>query len=60
MSTTMIAPVGDAHAERWRQWQLANAEGSRKSAVQARIVFTVIFVALTGWLGLVLSAQLGI
>ena len=60
MSTTIIAAVEDAHAERWRLWQLANAEGSRKAAVQARIVFTVIFIALTGWLGLVLSMQLGI
>ena len=58
MSTTTIAPVEKAHAERWRQWQLANAEGNRTSAVQARIVFTVIFIALTGWLGLVLSRDI--
>jgi hypothetical protein len=60
MSTTTIAPTEDVHAERWRQWQLANAESSLNSAVWARIVFTVVFIALTGWLGLLLSARLGI
>ena len=60
MNTTTIAPVEDAYAERWRQWRLANAESSRKSAVRARVVFTAIFVAITGWLGLLLFAQIGI
>jgi type IV secretory pathway component VirB8 len=60
MSTTTIAPTEAAYAERWRQWQLANAESNRNAAVWARIIFTVIFVALTGWLGLLLSARLGI
>ena len=60
MSTTTIEPTEDAHAERWRQWQLANTESSRKSAVRARVVFTVIFIAAAGWVGLLLSPQLGI
>jgi len=60
MSTTTIAPTEDAHAERWRQWQLANAESNLNSAVWARIVFTVVFIAVAGWLGLSLSARLGI
>jgi len=60
MSTITIAPAEDAYAERWRLWQLANAEINRNSAVWTRIVFTVVFVALTGWFGLLLSARLGI
>jgi hypothetical protein len=60
MSTTTIAATEDAYAERWRLWQLANAESNRNSAVWTRIVFTVVFVALTGWFGLLLSARLGI
>jgi hypothetical protein len=60
MSTTAIAQIEDAYAERWRHWQSADAESSRASAVRARTVFTVIFIALAGWLGLVLSARLGI
>ena len=56
MTTTIIASSEDVYAERWREWQLANAASSRKSAVQARIVFTAIFIALAGWLGLALSS----
>jgi hypothetical protein len=59
MSTT-IESTEAAYAERWRQWQLANAESSLNAAVWARIVFTVVFVAVAGWLGLSLSARLGI
>jgi hypothetical protein len=47
MSITTIAPTEDAvHAERWRVWQLANAESSRKAATQMRILFTVVVTAL--------------
>lgn len=47
MSITTIAPTEDvAHAERWRQWQLAYAESSRKAGTRVRIVFTVILTAL--------------
>ena len=60
MSIATIAPTEDAYTERWRQWQLANEQSNRKSAVQARVVFTVVFIAVTGWLGVVLWAQLGI
>ena len=59
MSTT-TTPAEDTHAERWRQWQSANAEDSRNAAARARIVFTVIFIAAAGWVGLSLSGQLGI
>ena len=47
MTITTIAPAEDVvHAERWRQWQLAYAEGSRKTATRVRIVFTVVLTAL--------------
>jgi hypothetical protein len=58
MTTAIIAPIEDSDAERWRQWQQANAQGSRTSAVQARVAFTVIFTAVTAWLGWLLSSQL--
>jgi len=61
MSITTIPPSQDSSAERWRQWQLRNAESSRQSATRARIVFTVIFAALSGWLGVeLLSSPLGL
>ena len=60
MSTTTGAPTEDVYAERWRQWQLANVQSNLNSAIWARIVFTVIFIAAAGWLGLSLSARLGI
>jgi hypothetical protein len=44
----------DASAERWRQWQLANAASSRKSAHHARIAFILLFAGLGGWLVLLL------
>ena len=48
----------DASAQRWRQWQLRNAVSSRKSAQQARIVFTVLFAGLGVWLGLLLLSPI--
>ena len=60
MSATTIAPVEDVYAERWRQWQLANAASNRTSALHARRTFTVIFVVITGWLGLLLWVQSGL
>jgi hypothetical protein len=52
MSITTIAPTEDSSAERWRQWQLRNAESSRKSATRARIVFGAIFTTLVILMGL--------
>lgn len=47
MSITTIAPTEDVvHAERWRVWQLAYTESSRKAATQMRILFTVVLTAL--------------
>ena len=51
MSIATIAPTEDAYAERWRQWQLAYAQSSRKTATRARIVFAVILIALAASLG---------
>jgi hypothetical protein len=47
MSITTIAPTEDAaHTERWRVWQLAYTESSRKAATQMRILFTVVLTGL--------------
>ncbi len=56
MTTAIVAPIEDHDAERWRQWQQANAQDSHTSAVRARVVFAVIFTASTGWLGWLLSS----
>ena len=47
-----ISPDEDTSAERWRQWQLRNAESNRKDARRMRIVFTALFAALGMWLGI--------
>lgn len=52
MSITTTAPAGDVYAERWRLWQLAYTESSRKSAMQVRVVFTVVVTALAVAFGL--------
>lgn len=57
MSVTTDVQIEDASAERWRQWQLRNAESSRKSATRARIVFTILFTALGVWLGVQLLSS---
>ena len=51
-----VSPDEDASAERWRQWQMKNAETSRKDARRMRIVFTALFAALGMWLGIQLLA----
>jgi hypothetical protein len=38
--------------QRWREWQVRNAEIDRKSTLQVRIVFSVIFVAVGARLAL--------
>jgi hypothetical protein len=57
MSITTMPPTEDATAERWRQWQLRSAAGSRTSATHVRIAFTVIFIALAVWLGVELLSS---
>jgi hypothetical protein len=53
MSVTTIAATEESgHAERWRLWQLAYAESSRKAATQMRILLTVVLTALAIALGL--------
>ena len=58
MTTVIGAPIVDPYAERWRQWQQANAQSSRTSASRTRVVFTVVFIASTAWLGWLLSSPL--
>ena len=43
----MTGPAEDAvHAERWRVWQLAYTESSRKATTQMRILLAVVLTAL--------------
>ena len=55
--STIIAPIEDIHAERWRQWELTDAASSRRGAMRARIVIAVVLTALGGWLGLQLLSS---
>jgi hypothetical protein len=50
MSVEILAATEDA--TRWREWQVKNAHGQRQGEVRARLGFTVIFIALSLWLGL--------
>ena len=52
MTVSLISAVEEAHATRWREWQVMNAAGQRQGARRARLVFTVIFIALGAWFGL--------
>jgi hypothetical protein len=56
MTITTHPSSADASAAQWQEWRLRYAESSRKSATQARIVFTVLFVAVAVWLALELLA----
>ena len=58
MSLTTITTAADLSAdERWREWEQRHAARSRKTAARARIVFTVIFIALAAWLGVELLSS---
>ena len=60
MNTAMTADTVDAHARRWRDWRLKNEHRQRKGARRARVVFTVIFVAVALWLGVqIVYSQVG-
>ena len=52
MSVPLVAATDEAHAKRWREWQLENEYGQREGSRRARVVFTVIFIVLGIWLGL--------
>lgn len=52
MNGSLVSPVEDAHAARWREWQMKNEVADRRSTRRAHMVFTLIFVALGLWFGL--------
>jgi hypothetical protein len=56
MSITVIGPE-DKFAERWRRWQIGYARSNRRSAIYARIAFTVVLTAAAVWLALQLMAS---
>jgi hypothetical protein len=48
-------PIGGRegdHTARWDEWQLANAKGSRRAAIQARVAFAILLTGTVAWLGL--------
>ena len=54
-----VSPDEDA-ADRWRQWQLRNAEAHRSEARRMRLVFMGLFAVLGMWLAFeLLAASLG-
>jgi hypothetical protein len=52
MNVSLDSAVEEAYATRWREWQLKNESGQRQGARRARLVFTVLFIALGIWFGL--------
>ena len=52
MSVPLTAAIEETHATRWREWQAHNEQGQRQGARRARVVFTLLFIALGVWLGL--------
>lgn len=46
------ALIEEAHITRWREWQVKNEAGQQQGARRARLVFTLIFIALGVWFGL--------
>src|SRR5688572_20319495 len=51
MSISIVSAVEQAHATRWREWQVKNEEGQRHGVRRARLAFTLIFIALGLWFG---------
>ena len=57
LSAVQTVPTDEGtSAERWRQWQLKNAETYRTDAKRMRVVFTAVFAAVGLWLGIQLLA----
>ena len=52
MSVPLTATIEATHAARWREWQVNNEKGQIQGARRARIVFTLIFIAMGVWFGL--------
>jgi len=52
MSVSLASTMDEAHEKRWREWQAGNEDDQRHGARRARLVFTVIFIALGVSLGL--------
>lgn len=52
MSVSLVSAIEEAHAKSWREWQVQNEDGERQRARRARVVFTLIFIALGVWFGL--------
>jgi hypothetical protein len=51
MSVSLVSTTDEAHAKSWRAWQVKNEIAQRRGAQRARMVFTLIFIALGVWFG---------
>jgi hypothetical protein len=52
MNVSIVSAVEETDATRWRKWQVKNEAGQRQGARRARLVFTLIFIALGAWFSL--------
>ena len=50
MSVPLVPSVEEAHAKRWREWQVKNEYDRRQGSRRAQMVFTLIFIAVGLWL----------
>ena len=50
--TTSLVSAEEAHATRWREWQVKNEAGQQRGARRAHLVFTLIFSAAGIWFAL--------
>jgi hypothetical protein len=51
MDASVVAVVEEDDAMRWREWQVKNEAGQRQGTRRARLVFTLVFIALGIWFG---------
>jgi hypothetical protein len=56
MTVSLVSAEEEAHATHWSEWRAKNEAGQRQGARRARLVFTLIFIALGIWLGLQLMS----
>jgi hypothetical protein len=57
MTATTTATAEEAHAKRWREWQLKNEHDYRKGVRRSRLVFAAIFLAMGFWLAVLLVSS---
>lgn len=51
-----VSTSNRSDAARWDEWQRGNAASSRRSTMQVRVVASLMFAGVAGWLTLALLA----